>query len=119
MAVAYVAAADIHLLQAKQQPPPQKQLGGGSSQAGWRSHNDENPAKELCRGFQHGDCKIGQGQVAGQCGRNKNLRHQCALCLAVRHGAYQCGQTNQGGKRGRANNAHSSSYKGKKKKGGY
>ena len=101
----------------QQQPPPQKQIGG-PSQPGRRTHNDDNPPKELCRGFQDGGCKIGQG-THGQCGRDKNLRHQCAICLAVRHGAYQCGQTNQGGKRGRANNAHSSSYKGKKKKGGY
>ena len=100
----------------QRQPPPQKQLGG-SSQSAWRTHNDDNPAKELCRGFQQGDCKIGQGQAPGQCGRNKNLRHQCAICLAVRHGAYQCGQTHSE-KRGRNNNSQKDK-KYKKQKGGH
>ena len=99
----------------QQGPPPQKQISGPSSV--WRTHNDDTPAKELCRGYQDGSCKIGQG-AHGQCGRNKNLRHQCAICLAVRHGAYQCGQSSQGSKRKNHNSYASDRQEGKKGKKG-
>ena len=114
--------------QQHQAPPPQRQLGGPSAgRQHWRTHNDDNPPKELCRGYQDGDCKIGQG-AHGQCGRDKRLRHQCAICLAVRHGAYQCGQTSpgfkgrsSGDKRTRQNSGNDRHHKksGKNKKSGY
>ena len=108
-----------------QLPPPQKQLGGPSGGGRqWRTHNDDNPPKELCRGYQEGDCKIGQG-AHGQCGRDKRLRHQCAICLAVRHGAYQCGQAGRGqnaaekkGDRGRGNSGNDRQKKGGKNRKG-
>ena len=107
----------------QQQLPPVQARQPQPQRASWRTHNDSSPPEELCRGFQDGSCRIGQGHH-GQCGRDKKLRQQCAICLGTRHGALQCPPGEKGGKHNQQGNQKrgqggGKNQKGKKRKGGY
>ena len=57
-----------------------------------RTHNNRDT--ELCRGYQTGACTE---RVGNRCARNKQLAHQCAICLDNRHGAHECPKQQGGG----------------------
>ena len=103
--------------QQQQQFQQQKQPKPNASPSNWKTHDTSTPPMELCRGYQTGACKIGQGK--NLCGRNPTLCHRCAVCLSDRHGAKLCGGPAGYEKSGGSKQKHHKREKGNKKKGNW